>query len=1002
MTKVEITGYGWKTATAVSVNSSDAQSPATALSEVTFSYEISGSKSITINSASSAFCATEIKLYKTKSGGTPTPALSVSPTSINFGTVEKGTPVSSEVVAVTFANLTGSVAYSGLSSPFTASGTVSATGDEITIAANTSNVGEYEQTLTIQSSADALSKTVTVTMNVVEPFDGLELTFPDYNDEEVSAYTASWTATKSGQVWNLYGFNNYNNGWAYIKAGRKSASGNVAQPVDATIETQVTDHAVGDIVVTVDAVTAAQITSHKLYVADNSSFDGAIEIEGDPATIAAGNITYTVPVANRANDLYYKLEYATAGTAGSNGTLTISKITYAYATAAPQKQSTGMAYADELKNHLVKVGASYEAPTLTNPDNLTGITYASSADAVVEVNETTGALTIKAAGKAVITASRAEDDTYKAGLASYTIYVATEAGTAGDPLSEASAVALIDLGCTMEAHVHGTIVGTPSYNETYHNYNVTLTDGFQFFRLKDLGNQDFSSDYLKAGDELTAVGSLLKYNNTTYELAEGCYLTAYTEYTEPTVSADNVELLSNAYNDQAIALTYSNLGGNSVTDVTATLFDDAECNTPFTGDWINDIKYDNTNWESITFDASEYTETTADRVAYMKIVATIGSATATKVISITQAKVVIDYAELPFAFDGGKADIATTQGMSQDGLDNSDYASSPKLKFKAEGAWVIIEIASAPGKLTYDIKGNSFSGGTFKVQESANGSDYSDVATYTELGGTTQNEEKTLDQDTRFVKFIYTNKVNGNVALGNIAIAEYVAPPEVETPEILGDESFLNSVEVTLTCATDGATIYYTIDGSDPKESTTTGTSFNLTDNATVRAIAKLGDDWSNEATPKTFTKIIPYTTIAGLAEDMTNTATPVYITLGNWQVSVVKNSQAFVTDGENGLIIYQSNHGLKEGDVLSGTIQCNLVNYNDVVELTGVKKGETSGLTVTDGTINPIVKTIAEANALTVLNTGLLVKLENVTYNEGEFEDEDNNTIAPYTTFFI
>ena len=100
-------------------------------------------------------------------GGGDDPSLSVAPTSINFGTVYKDATVESQTVAVTFANLTGDVTYSGLTSPFTASGTVSATGDEITIAADASTIGEYEQTLTVTSADDDKSATVTVTMNVV-------------------------------------------------------------------------------------------------------------------------------------------------------------------------------------------------------------------------------------------------------------------------------------------------------------------------------------------------------------------------------------------------------------------------------------------------------------------------------------------------------------------------------------------------------------------------------------------------------------------------------------------------------------------------------------------------------------------------------------------------------------------------------------------------------------------------------------------------------------------
>ena len=614
----------------------------------------------------------------------------------------------------------------------------------------------------------------------VAPFDGLELTFPDEGSDgsNVSSYTTSWTATISTQSWSIYGFNTNKWGWnpEVIKTGRKNNSG-TAQPLTATIVTQVADHAVGDIVVTVDAVTAAQITSHKLYVADNSEFTNAIEIEGDPATIAAGNITYTVPTANRANDLYYKLEYATAGTAGSNGTLTISKITYAYATAAPQKQSTGLAYADELKNHLVKVGAPYEAPTLTNPDNLTGITYASSADAVVEVNATTGALTIKAAGKAVITASRAEDDTYKAGSASYTIYVATEAGTAADPLSEASAKSLIDLGCTMEAHVHGVVQGEQDATK----FTVTLAGGMQFYKLKDLGNVAFESAYIGNGDEVTAVGSLLKYNNSIYELAEGCYLTAYTEYTEPVVTlkqsgstVTSLNLGATGVANQAIDVECTNFA-DAISSVTAELYEESTCETKITsGAWVTDITVNGTS--QVTFNVAD--NAGEARQVWMKVTASDGSNSAFAVLNIKQAKYTVDYAELPFAFDGGRADIATTNGMTQVGLD-SDYGSSPKLKFNTTGDNLIIHINEAPGKLTYDIKNNSFADGTFTVQESEDGENYTIVASHTEITGT-QNEEVDLKQATRYVKFIYTEKVDGNVGLGNITISKYEAPTYTE------------------------------------------------------------------------------------------------------------------------------------------------------------------------------------------------------------------------------
>lgn len=184
------------------------------------------------------------------------------------------------------------------------------------------------------------------------------------------------------------------------------------------------------------------------------------------------------------------------------------------------KPAAGLAF--ETSAYLIKVNGSLATPTLSTADGFDGtVTYASSDADVVAVNTTTGALTIKAAGKAEITASSLETENFKAGSAKYTVYVAEQAGTAEDPLTEASAKALIDLGCMLNAHVNGIVL---SQNST--NFTVTLTDGFQFYKAKDLNNVAFESAYLGTGDEVTAVGALKKFSST-YELDEGCYLTFY-------------------------------------------------------------------------------------------------------------------------------------------------------------------------------------------------------------------------------------------------------------------------------------------------------------------------------------------------------------------------------------------------------------------------------------------------------------------------------------------
>gem|GEM_PF-4812366 len=138
------------------------------------------------------------------------------------------------------------------------------------------------------------------------------------------------------------------------------------------------------------------------------------------------------------------------------------------------------------------------------------------------------------------------------------------------------------------------------------------------------------------------------------------------------------------------------------------------------------------------------------------------------VASVTYTINLPDYAELPFSFDGGKSGVDDVFGLKQYGL-GSDYVSSPKLKFDDANDALVLKINENPGMLTFDIKGNGFSGGTFKVLTSVDGENYLDLTTYTKLGST-QSEKFDLSADVRYIKWIYTSKSNGNVGLGNIKL----------------------------------------------------------------------------------------------------------------------------------------------------------------------------------------------------------------------------------------
>ena len=83
---------------------------------------------------------------------------------------------------------------------------------------------------------------------------------------------------------------------------------------------------------------------------------------------------------------------------------------------------------------------------------------------------------------------------------------------------------------------------------------------------------------------------------------------------------------------------------------------------------------------------------------------------------------------------------------------------------------------------------------------------------------------------------------------------------DIATPVISGETEFYDEVTVTITCATSEIDIYYTLDGSNPKDDSSTSTqkeykkAFTLTGTTTVKAAAYSGNGWSAIA-EVTFTK---------------------------------------------------------------------------------------------------------------------------------------------------
>ena len=363
-------------------------------------------------------------------------------------------------------------------------------------------------------------------------------------------------------------------------------------------------------------------------------------------------------------------------------------------------------------------------------------------------------------------------------VASATYAILQHAGTEADPYTLADAAAAYDAGVGItNVYVKGQVYYVNSFNEsggwlTYYIFDDTV-EQFEVYKGKGLNGANFTSKTdLKMYDEVVVKGDLDKWGNI-YEMKENNQLVSLVEYLEPIINVSAREITLE-YNETEGSIEYSITNPKEDNELRAWASSEDT--------WIKNITV---TADKVTFQCdvndTEATRTTTITLSYSG--ATIVN------VTVTQKHYGAGRANLPFTFDGGKADIEeATEGLTQEGL-GSDYSSSPKLKFDTTGDNLILHFNGRPGTLSFDIKGNGSPWeGTFKVQTSENGEDYTDLATYTDLTSTKQSKEiKDLPENAHYIKWIYAERTSGNVALGNIKLAEYV-PPQPYTLTIANPE----------------------------------------------------------------------------------------------------------------------------------------------------------------------------------------------------------------------
>ena len=141
-----------------------------------------------------------------------------------------------------------------------------------------------------------------------------ELTFPDYNDKSIGSYTAEWTATKDELTWTFFGFNNNNNGWAYIKCGRKST-----ESTATIMSPQVVGGKATKLVITLDKTSNVTNVTVTPYKNGEALEDLILKLDN----WAQGEVTLNVPESIEADQIKVSLANESAA---ANGPTQISKL----------------------------------------------------------------------------------------------------------------------------------------------------------------------------------------------------------------------------------------------------------------------------------------------------------------------------------------------------------------------------------------------------------------------------------------------------------------------------------------------------------------------------------------------------------------------------------------------------------------------------------------------------------------------------------------------------
>ena len=415
---------------------------------------------------------------------------------------------------------------------------------------------------------------------------------------------------------------------------------------------------------------------------------------------------------------------------------------------------------------------------------------------------------------------------------------------------------------TTTANTTVTVTAHPSIYNTTHQ--IAVYDQSQIVVAKVDPTIAFNNGSLRVGQTLD-LSTLFTSNSdgdVTYSITAGdSYATisgsTLTAVAEGSVTVKAEQAATDAYNaGEATATITVNpelvLSSIAVTTApTKITYNEGESFDP-TGMVVTATYTDNTQEAVTGYTCSpDGALTTSDTEITISYTENNVTKTTTQVITVNE---VLDYATLPFEWEGGLPDALTAlTGVTANSIGSYPNQTTYQVKLDETGDYIQVKTDSQPGAVTIGVKmvgGASTS--TITVQESANGSDFTNVETLSISGS--QNSTHTLETSnafastTRYVRLYFTK--GSNVGVGPITIAKASTDPVINA-----------DASVELTAETTSGEIAYTI--SNPVGGTS------------LTAAEKTDVDWISDVTVAN--DKVTFTTTVNTGSERTATITLTY-----------------------------------------------------------------------------------------------------------------------------